>query len=99
MIVPPGDGNAHFCDDMRVAFEVLLPSNKKRDLVWKRTAYASMASVSHYVILAPDKTEVLQFSRSGSWNSQRLTRPGDRIEFPEMQFGLNLADIYRGIVF
>ena len=39
MIVPPGAGDAHFCDDMHVAFEVLSPPNKKRDLIWKRKAY------------------------------------------------------------
>lgn len=99
MIVPPGDGNAHYCDNMSVAFEVLSPSNKQRDMNWKRKAYASMASVNHYVILAADKTEVLQFSRATGWNEQRLSRASNRIEFIELQFGLSLGDIYRGLVF
>jgi Uma2 family endonuclease len=34
------------CDDMIVAFEVLSPSTAKRDLRWKRKAYASLASLS-----------------------------------------------------
>src|SRR5262249_31989442 len=40
--------------DVIVAFEVLSPSTKKRDLRWKRTAYPSLRSLTHYLTIAQD---------------------------------------------
>ncbi len=40
--------------DVLAAFEVLSPSTKDRDLRWKRTAYTSLASLTHYVVIAQD---------------------------------------------
>lgn len=45
--------------DVIVAFEVLSPSTKDRDLNWKREAYTSLASLTHYVVIAQDAVEVI----------------------------------------
>ena len=38
-------------DDVIVAFEVLSPSTASRDLRWKRTAYTSLPTLTHYICL------------------------------------------------
>ena len=44
---PAGDPASRECDDMIVAFEVLSPSTRDRDLRWKRSAYLSLPSLMH----------------------------------------------------
>ena len=43
--------------DVLVAFEILSPSTAERDLRWKRTAYTSLPSLTHYVVIAQDAVE------------------------------------------
>ncbi len=97
MVVPPLAADAHYCDNILAAFEVLSPSTKKRDLTWKRKAYAGIASVQHYVIIIPEKTEVLHFRRTAGWQDVMLAAMEDRLEFPELRLGLKLSDIYFGL--
>ena len=54
--------------DLIVAFEILSPSTEDRDLRWKRIAYTSLASLTDYVVIAQDSTDVVVFSRdAGNW--------------------------------
>ena len=41
-------------NDVIVALEILSPSTRDRDLRWKRTAYTSLPSLTHYVVIAQD---------------------------------------------
>ncbi len=81
--------------DLIVAFEVLSPSTADRDLRWKRAAYTSMPSLSHYVVIAQDAVEVVAFARDASFAEQRLRSLDDTIEFPALGVILPLAEIYR----
>ena len=49
--------------DIIVAIEVLSPSTQDRDLRWKRAAYMSMPTLTHYVVVAQDAVEVVVFAR------------------------------------
>jgi Uma2 family endonuclease len=82
------------CDDMIVAFEVLSPSTAKRDLRWKRKAYASLTSLMHYVVIAQDAVEVLIYDRSGGFAERRLADMRDKVELAVLGVALPLADIY-----
>jgi Uma2 family endonuclease len=82
--------------DVLVAFEVLSPSTKDRDLRWKRAAYTSLASLSHYVVLAQDAVEVVVFARDNGFVERRLRSLGDSVEVPGLGISLPLAEIYRG---
>src|SRR5262250_2691050 len=55
-----------------VAFEVLSPSTEGRDLRWKRTAYTSLPSLTHYVVIAQDAVEVIVFARDDDFVERRL---------------------------
>lgn len=82
-------------DDVIVAFEVLSPSTADRDLRWKRAAYTSMPSLTHYVVIAQDAVEVVVFARDASFAERRLRSLDDTIEFPALGVILPLAEIYR----
>lgn len=94
MILPRRDDRAHYCDDMIVAFEVLSPSTRRLDLDWKRTAYAGLASAHHYVIVAPDAVDVLQYARAERWQARALTEPQDVVTLPDLGVQISLAEIY-----
>jgi len=82
--------------DALVAFEVLSPSTEDRDLRWKRAAYTSLASLTHYVVIAQDAVEVVVFARDNGFAEQRLRSLNDSVEVPALGISLPLAEIYRG---
>jgi Uma2 family endonuclease len=82
------------CDDMIVAFEVLSPSTSKRDLRWKRKAYASLPSLMHYVVIAQDSIEVGAYDRANGFAERVTSDLGSAIELPALAIALPLHDIY-----
>src|SRR5215470_18652140 len=68
--------------DPLVAFEVLSPSTEDRDLRWKRAAYTSLASLTHYVVIAQDAVEVVVFARDNAFAEKRLRSLNDSVEVP-----------------
>jgi Uma2 family endonuclease len=83
------------CDNVIVAFEVLSPSTADRDLRWKRAAYASIPSLTHYVVVAQDAVDVVVFARASGFTEQRFRSLDDVIVFPALGVSLRLAEIYR----
>ena len=81
--------------DAIVTLEILSPSTASRDLRWKRTAYASLPSLSHYVVVAQDAVDVVVFARETEFAAHRLRSPGDAVETPALGISLPLAEIYR----
>ena len=82
-------------DDIIVAFEVLSPSTADRDLRWKRAAYTSIPSLTHYVVIAQDAVDVVVFARESGFAEQRFRSRDDVIDFPTLGVALPLAEIYR----
>ena len=71
-LAPPLDPFERDRDDIIVAFEVLSPSTADRDLRWKRVAYASIPSLTHYVVIAQDAIDVVVFARDSGFAEQRF---------------------------
>ena len=82
--------------DALVAFEVLSPSTEDRDLRWKRAAYTSLASLTHYVVIAQDAVEVVVFARDNAFAEKRLRSLNESVEVPALGISLLLAEINRG---
>jgi Uma2 family endonuclease len=83
------------CDDALVVFEVLSPSTEKRDLGWKRKAYASMPSLTHYVAISQDAIDVKVFARDAGFEERRLQSLDKAIDLRSLGISLPMAEIYR----
>jgi Uma2 family endonuclease len=83
------------CADMIVAFEVLSPSTADHDLRWKRRAYATLASLQHYVVVAQDAVEVVVYDRQTGFGERRIEGTKATLDLPALEIALPLAEIYR----
>ncbi len=81
--------------DVIVAFEVLSPTTKDQDLNWKREAYASLASLTHYVVIAQDAVEVTVFARENDFKQRTVRSRDDVIDLRSLSLFLPIAEIYR----
>jgi len=99
LIIPRGgrslDAQERDRGDVIVALEVLSPSTEHRDLRWKRTAYTSLPSLTHYIVIAQDAVDVVIFARANGFEEQRLHSLRDTVELPSLGVSLPLAEIYR----
>jgi Uma2 family endonuclease len=81
--------------EMIAAFEILSPSPADRDLRWKRTAYTSLPSLTHYIVVAQDAVDVVVFARVTGFAERRYRSLSDTIELPALGILLPLSEIYR----
>ena len=99
LVVPRAGGSADQLgrdrSDLIVAFEVLSPSTEDRDLRWKRIAYGSLPSLTDYVVIAQDVTDVVVFSRDIDFAERRFKSLTESITLASLGISLPLAEIYQ----
>jgi Uma2 family endonuclease len=99
MILPVGsirrDPYSRETRNVIVAFEILSPSTEERDLRWKRMAYPTLRSLTHYVVIAQDAVDVVVFARDAGFAERHLRSLGDSLELASLGISLPLAEIYR----
>jgi Uma2 family endonuclease len=81
--------------DVIVAFEVLSPSTEGRDLGWKRRAYTSLSSLTHYIAISQDAVDVVVFARDDDFAEKRIRSIDKVIELRPLGISLPVAEIYR----
>jgi Uma2 family endonuclease len=81
--------------DVLVAFEILSPSTADRDLRWKRTAYTSLPSLTHYIVVAQDAVDVVVFARETGFAERHYRSLADTLELSALGTSLPLSEIYR----
>src|SRR6266853_1063639 len=81
--------------DVIVAFEVLSPSTEGRDLSWKRKAYTSLSSLTHYIAISQDVVDVVVFARDEDFAEKRIRSIDKVIELRSLGISLPVAEIYR----
>jgi Uma2 family endonuclease len=82
-------------DDVLVVFEVLSPSTEDRDLGWKRKAYTSLPSLTHYIVISQDTVDVRVFARDDAFEKRRFRSLDDVIDLHSLGISLPVAEIYR----
>jgi Uma2 family endonuclease len=82
-------------NDVIVLFEVLSPSTEDRDLGWKRKAYASLPSLTHYIVISQEAVDVIVFARDNAFEGVRFRSLRDAIDLLSLGVSLPLAEIYR----
>jgi Uma2 family endonuclease len=80
--------------EMIVAFEILSPSTADRDLRWKKTAYTSLPSLTHYIVVAQDAVDVVVFARDTGFAERRYRSLAETIELSALGIALPLSEIY-----
>jgi phosphoribosylaminoimidazole-succinocarboxamide synthase len=81
--------------DVLVVFEIISPSTAERDLRWKRTAYTSLPSLTHYIVIAQDAVDVVVFARETGFAERHYRSLADTLELPSLGISLPLSEIYR----
>ncbi len=98
-IVPEGsarrDPYGRETSDVIVAFEILSPSTEERDLRWKRAAYISLPSLTHYVVIAQDVVDIVVFAREAEFTERHLRSLDDSLHLSALGISLPLGEIYR----
>jgi Uma2 family endonuclease len=98
-IVPAGaakrDPYGRETSDVIVTIEILSPSTAERDLRWKRTAYTSLPSLTHYIVIAQDAVDVVVFARETEFAERHFRSLGDSLELPALGISLPLSEVYR----
>ena len=98
MILPNDDmkhaATTRDTDRASVLFEIISPSTASRDLKWKRSAYASLDALMHYVVIAQDAPDVIVFSRANGFEERRFQSAADVVMLDPPGVSLALADIY-----
>lgn len=96
----PTDRNDFYLERPSILFEVTSPSTEQTDRREKLTAYQSLASLEHYVIVSQDTRSAEWFRRAGDgWERILLADPGDALGFDGPGVELTLGEIYEGIDF
>ena len=75
-------------------FEILSPSTTQRDLRWKRAAYPTLLSLTHYVVIAQDAVDVVIFAREAGFEGSHLRSLSDWLELAKLGISLPLSEIY-----
>jgi Uma2 family endonuclease len=64
-------------------------------LGWKRKAYASLLSLTHYIAISQDAVDVVVFARDNDFVEQRIRSLDKEIELRSLGISLPVAEIYR----
>lgn len=94
LVRPNGLGPRLTIDDAIVIVEVLSPSTRRRDLHWKRRAYAELPSLAHYVVISKDEPFVRVFDREAGFVERVAAGAKAEFALPAIGATLTLADIY-----
>lgn len=90
---PPRD--ARFREQPLAIWEVISESTKAIDRREKLQAYTTLPTLRHYFIAQQERMEVTHVRREGpGWKEFVFSKADQRLEVPEIGFGITLADMY-----
>lgn len=96
----PTDRHEFHLERPSILFEVTSPSTELTDRREKLTAYQSLASLEHYVIVSQEARAVEWFRRvEDGWERIVLKEAEDHLTFHQIETGISLREIYEEIDF
>jgi len=97
----PNSGTDHFQDSPVAILEVLSDSTRRTDLVEKRYAYLTVASLKVLLFAESDSPSVLAYRRKagGGFTVEEYEGIESTIPLPETDAGLPLAELYERVEF
>lgn len=91
------DADPHFITEPRLIIEVLSPSTEALDRLDKRLAYQSLSSLSEYVMVSQERSQVQVYRRSGPGWDLETYGEGDVIHLLSVELELPIGEIYRDV--
>jgi Uma2 family endonuclease len=93
----PLDRAARALENPVVIFEVLSPTTARIDQTEKKDAYLACQSIQHYVIVDPERVNVIIYTREqSSWKMTAYNELTDALDLTAIEVTLTLAEIYEG---
>ena len=89
-----GRDKDRFFGTCQLICEVLSPSTRHHDLVFKRRLYMEMPDCLHILFIEQDMMRARHWSRESGWAETLYTDPDDRIDLPEFGFACAVRDLY-----
>ena len=82
-----------------IIVEILSPSTQKKDRENKVTAYQSIPSLQHYLLVSQDRVLIHQYARADEtrWEFRKYHWRREIIEFDDPAFSLAVGDMYYDI--
>ncbi len=82
-----------------VAIEVLSPSTQNYDLAEKLTAYQSIPSLQHYLIIWQDRVQVRHYARASDarWDYQAYVWRSENVRLESLNVSIPLEELYRNL--
>lgn len=95
VICGPRDGRAQEVSDPVLVAEVLSPTTEAEDRGPKWTAYQTLPSLQHYLIVQQDQAAVDLFSRTGElWTFRRIFGETSSVDLPALGVSLAMAELF-----
>jgi Uma2 family endonuclease len=95
VVCGPQDGRAQEVTDPVLVAEVLSPTTEAEDRGPKWTAYQTLPSLQHYLIVEQDRAAVDLFTRAGElWTFRRVYGESETVELPALGVSLALAELF-----
>ena len=93
----PLDLSARALENPVVIFEVLSPSTARIDQSEKKDAYLACESILHYVIVDPERVNVIIYTREADgWKMTAYNELTDTLALTAIEVTLSLAEVYEG---
>ena len=87
---------AHVSNDGLVLFEVLSPSNRKKDRDWRLSVYSSVPNCRHYVTIEQKRVEAVVRDRESGWKARTFKSLDDVVQLSALgDLSIGLVDVYR----
>jgi Uma2 family endonuclease len=87
--------HASFIEDIVVAFEIISPDSRKRDLEKKPQLYAAVSTLQHYVVVDFRRIGITVFDRATEFAPELITDPAANIDLSALDVVLPVKEIYR----
>ena len=93
--------NKYYCEEPILIIEIISPSTAQIDRREKLRAYQQMPSVQEYVIVEQEKisVEIHRRQPDGRWITYFFTRTDTEFTLESVDLTLELAEVYRRVVF
>lgn len=92
----PEDHHRYYLERPRVIAEVASPATERVDRREKLLAYTRIDSLSTYLLVEQERMAVQVYHRRADWAAEHLYAE-DRLELPELDWSLPVAELYTGI--